>query len=39
MARRDEGAYCWHVTEEQRSQPGSRDASAAKAIDLAFRGP
>ena len=22
MARRDEGAYCWYVTEEQRSQPG-----------------
>ena len=22
MARHDEGAYCWYVTEEQRSQPG-----------------
>jgi len=22
LARRDEGAYCWYVTEEQRSQPG-----------------
>jgi len=22
MARRDEGAYCWYVTEEQRSKPG-----------------
>jgi hypothetical protein len=22
MARRDEGAYCSYVTEEQRSQPG-----------------
>ena len=22
MARRDEGAYCRYVTEEQRSQPG-----------------
>jgi len=22
MARRDEGAYYWYVTEEQRSQPG-----------------
>src|SRR5690349_20207959 len=21
-ARRDEGAYCWYVTEEQRSRPG-----------------
>src|SRR6188768_4399287 len=22
LARRDEGAYCWYVTEEQRRQPG-----------------
>src|SRR3954452_10854596 len=22
MARRDEGAYCWYLTKEQRSQPG-----------------
>jgi len=22
LARRDEGAYCWYVTEEQRSQVG-----------------
>jgi hypothetical protein len=22
LARRDEGAYCWYVTEEQQSQPG-----------------
>jgi len=22
LARRDEGAYCWYVTEEQRSRPG-----------------
>jgi hypothetical protein len=22
LARRDEGAYCWYVTEEQRSQQG-----------------
>src|SRR6188768_579779 len=22
MARRDEGAYCWYATEEQRCQPG-----------------
>jgi hypothetical protein len=22
LARRDEGAYCWYVTEEQRSQAG-----------------
>src|SRR5882724_949609 len=22
LARRDEGAYCWYVTEEQRSPPG-----------------
>jgi Protein of unknown function (DUF3606) len=22
LAKRDEGAYCWYVTEEQRSQPG-----------------
>src|SRR6185369_6936650 len=22
LERRDEGAYCWYVTEEQRSQPG-----------------
>jgi hypothetical protein len=22
LARRDEGAYCWYVAEEQRSQPG-----------------
>jgi hypothetical protein len=22
LARRDEGAYCWYVTEPQRSQPG-----------------
>ena len=22
MARRDEGVYCWYVTEEQRSQSG-----------------
>jgi hypothetical protein len=25
LARRDEGAYCWYVTEEQRSQPGCLD--------------
>ena len=25
LARRDEGAYCWYVTEEQRSQPGCVD--------------
>ena len=36
LARRDEGAYCWYVTEEQRSQ---RDASAARTIDLAIPGP
>jgi len=36
MARRDEGAYCGYVTEEQRRQPGwlGRDS-----IDLAIRGP
>jgi len=22
MAKRDEGAYCWYVTEQQRSHPG-----------------
>ena len=24
-ARRDEGAYCWYATEEQRSQPGLKN--------------
>jgi hypothetical protein len=36
MARRDEGAYLQYVTEEQRSP---WDASAARATDLAIRGP
>ena len=34
-SRRDEGAYCRYVTDEQRSQPGCADA---RAIDLAIRG-
>jgi hypothetical protein len=34
MARRDEGAYCWYVTEEQRSQPGCIGREG-----LAIRGP
>jgi hypothetical protein len=36
MARRDEGAYLQHVTEEQEA---SRNASAARAIELAIREP
>jgi hypothetical protein len=36
MARRDEGAYLLYVTEEQRCP---WDASAARATDLAIRGP
>src|SRR3954470_16539792 len=36
MAKRDEGAYLQYVTEEQRSP---WDASAARATDLAIRGP
>jgi hypothetical protein len=36
MARRDEGAYLRY---ELRSNEASRDASAARATDLAIRGP
>src|SRR3954468_2815562 len=40
LARRDEGAYCWYVTEEQRSQPGcvgreSDRLSHSRALSLA----
>jgi hypothetical protein len=36
LARRDEGAYCWHATEEQRSQPG---CIGRESVDLTIRGP